>query len=271
MKNAAYWSGRTIRETFDEHWDLDPLTGCHVWQRSRNATGYGQLNIGGRPMPAHRYAWHRQNGPIPKGMFVMHLCDHPACVRIDHLKLGTAAENVADMVRKGRCNNAGGWRCRKKSPRKLFTAQRFDDFHTLDSKTGCWNWNRALNEDGYGKVVSGGKKTGAHRFSWERANGQVIPKGMVIRHSCDNRACVNPAHLLLGTQADNIQDTVSRGRQSSGKGERAGNAKLTESAVREIRQRVRNGETRTAVARSFSISIAQAANIAARRAWAHVP
>jgi len=83
---------------------------------------------------------------------------------------------------------------------------------------GCWNWTASTDTGGYGAVsVNMGlgkrKLVAAHRFSWLLAHGDVIPQGMVIRHRCDNRRCVNPAHLEIGTQADNIADMDARGRR----------------------------------------------------------
>ncbi len=79
---------------------------CELWQGSRSEDGYGRLYVGGRPKPhyrhAHRVAWERANGPIPDGMLVCHRCDNPSCVRLDHLFVGTAADNNHDRDRKGR-------------------------------------------------------------------------------------------------------------------------------------------------------------------------
>ena len=76
-------------------------TGCWVWTGARFA-GYGRIKINGRSIRAHRFAWSLANGSIPKGLCVLHKCDNPPCVRIDHLFLGTVAENNTDMHIKGR-------------------------------------------------------------------------------------------------------------------------------------------------------------------------
>lgn len=80
---------------------------CWEWKRSRNKTGYGQININGRPRLAHRVSWEIANGPIPEGMHVCHKCDNPPCVRPDHLHLGVREENMRDMAKKGRASRTG--------------------------------------------------------------------------------------------------------------------------------------------------------------------
>ena len=78
--------------------------GCWPWTASVNVAGYGLFNPGGRSSSvlAHRWAWEQANGSIPTGLFICHHCDTPACVRPDHLFLGTARDNTHDMLRKGR-------------------------------------------------------------------------------------------------------------------------------------------------------------------------
>lgn len=80
----------------------------------------------------------------------------------------------------------------------------------------CWEWRGHLNGDGYGLLSRGvGPPIRAHRVSWEMHNGRPIPTGLIVRHSCDNPPCINPNHLLIGTRADNMADTMSRGRHAS--------------------------------------------------------
>lgn len=76
--------------------------GCWNWTAARDLHGYGALRVAGRVVGAHRHSYALANGPIPPGHHVLHHCDNPACVRPDHLFLGSRAENMGDMVRKGR-------------------------------------------------------------------------------------------------------------------------------------------------------------------------
>ena len=76
----------------------------------------------------------------------------------------------------------------------------------------CWEWTGSRHEKGYGHFWENNKITRAHRKSWEMVNGRQVPRRKQILHSCDNPPCVNPAHLLHGTPAENARDWVERGR-----------------------------------------------------------
>lgn len=99
-------------------------------------------------------------------------------------------------------------------PEQRGLAPRFArDFFSLVTRRhaeGCWSWNGPRNRQGYGLW---GKKL-AHRHSWEIANG-AIPDGLWILHHCDNKPCINPAHLYAGTVVENVQDAIDRGRWPS--------------------------------------------------------
>jgi len=98
----------------------------------------------------------------------------------------------------------------------------------------CWVWTAATDRDGYGHIAVNGEQSQAHRVAWELANGP-IPDGLCVLHTCDNPPCVNPAHLWIGTRADNTADMMAKGRHLSHVGTNHPSAKLNDQAVRDIR------------------------------------
>jgi hypothetical protein len=139
---------------------------------------------------------------------------------------------------------------------------------------GCWLWTARRDSFGYGRINVSGKSVGAHRVSWELANGRPIPEGMSVCHTCDNPSCVNPAHLFLGTQADNTADMDRKGRRRwrqppRKQGSSHGRAKLTETDVYWIRYAVALGVTKTALARAYGIHITTVYDAVCRK-WKHL-
>jgi len=148
----------------------------------------------------------------------------------------------------------------------------------------CWNWIATKNADGYGNFRSGSRVLKAHRVSYELTHGP-IPEGLFICHHCDNPACVNPSHLFLGTNRDNVVDMYSKGRGNSprgkrhgaythperlSRGERHGMAKLDDDKVRAIRI-LAVEYMQTDIARHFGIGGSAMSAIVRGRTWTHVP
>lgn len=129
--------------------------------------------------------------------------------------------------------------------------------------SGCHEWTGRIQPNGYGQFRLNGKTQYAHRASYEIHSGKA-PQGHVM-HSCDNRKCVNPAHLSDGTRADNMSDMVKKVRQAAGMKNR--HAKLTDDQVREIR--AASGTT-LEIAQAFGVSQPLVSMIRTRRIWRHI-
>lgn len=141
----------------------------------------------------------------------------------------------------------------------------------------CWIWTAYTTAKGYGWVwVQGRKMQMAHRMAFESAHGEGASAGFVVRHTCDVRACVNPAHLLSGTPADNSRDMVERGRwrrDTSFAGQANPSAKLTESDAVAIRAAYiprKPGFSQYALARQYGVSQSSIASIVNHKKWTHV-
>jgi len=145
------------------------------------------------------------------------------------------------------------------------------DSKYIVKENGCWEWQGLKTRCGYGSTGFRKEKKeariSAHRFSFERYKGK-IPIGCHICHNCpggDNRLCVNPDHLWLGTSFENMRDKGLKGSQC--KGETHGQHKLTESQVREIRHRYLNGEKGPDLAKEFNVSTGLIYHIKNGKAW----
>lgn len=136
----------------------------------------------------------------------------------------------------------------------------------------CWNWTASLDKRGYGQFgVRRGVMKISSRLAYEFTNGPV-PQNLHVCHTCDNPACCNPAHLWLGTAADNTADMMAKGRDGHGQlsGELNPRAKLTENDVRAIKKRLTAGERIRNVARDYDVTESLIGQIKRKRIWKHV-
>lgn len=147
---------------------------------------------------------------------------------------------------------------------------------------GCWLWTGYHDRAGYGVVGVNGRTQLAHRVAWVLFDGDHLGN-LCVLHKCDNRECVNPAHLFVGTQQDNIADMVHKQRHTRGnrhiwsrnlnraKGERNGRAKLTVSKVIQIREEATCGIPLTELGRKFNVSATTIKGIVMRKTWRSIP
>jgi hypothetical protein len=128
----------------------------------------------------------------------------------------------------------------------------------LNPETGCMEWYRSVLPNGYGRTSRHGKMILAHRAAWEREHGPV-PEGLCVLHRCDNRCCVNPDHLFLGTKKDNTHDMLAKRRWTPPM------LRLRECEVEEIRRLRQLGVSLDVSARMFRCSASNISGIARGR------
>lgn len=149
----------------------------------------------------------------------------------------------------------------------------------------CWLWNAGIDKDGYGHISVNGDKTRAHRVSWNLRYPDIhLTPDMLVCHTCDVPACINPEHLYIGTQAINMRDKVKKNRQAFGKrngkhthshlivrGDRHHNAKLTDSKVRKMRYLYASGcYSYTELGIKFNVNCQTARSAILGQTWGHV-
>lgn len=167
---------------------------------------------------------------------------------------------------------------------------RIASMSNVDPVTGCWNWSGGTNKQGYGLMSVGNRTASAHRTSYRVFVGKIKPAdgyhGMCVCHSCDNPPCVNPAHMFLATQTNNMRDCAKKGRSPRAladrngtrtrpdriaRGERSARSRTTSDAVLDIREKYRMGVANMPeLASRHGLSKSTVFDIIKRRTWRHI-
>lgn len=156
-------------------------------------------------------------------------------------------------------------------------AERFWSKVNKDTPNGCWLWTAGTRK-GYGIFHFTSGSTFAHRVAWILTHGD-IPSSVDVCHNCpngDNKLCVNPAHMFIGTRSDNTKDLWAKGKgvlppRGRNKGERQGKAKLTDEKVIELRRRHANGESVESLIEFAGVNDSTTWKAIHRHTWKHLP
>lgn len=157
------------------------------------------------------------------------------------------------------------WKQPKTIPDVKFL-DRFENSFTSNCNEKCWEWNEELSKSGYGIIRIGKTVILAHRLSFEIFNGEL--KDLFVCHSCDNRKCINPNHLWLGSQKENILDAVAKGRMNQG--ENGFHSKLNELTVRNIINLWNNGTTTSELSNMYNLSQSYLSILIGGKSWKHL-
>lgn len=230
---------KSIEERLWEKVDKRP-GGCWLWMGGCNKGKYGVIGVDGKTELVHRLSWRLHNGTIDGDVKVQQSCFVRNCVNPTHLYLS-----------------------KKKVPAEV----RF--WLRVVKTADCWLWTAHIAKDGYGRFKDAYKEIYPHRFSWIVHFG-AVPDGLDVLHKCDVRHCINPSHLFLGTDADNVADRVAKGRNGDTKGEKNSQAKMTSEKVIAMRLDRQTGLTWELLSKKYNISICQARQICVGRWWKHI-
>jgi hypothetical protein len=136
-------------------------------------------------------------------------------------------------------------------------------------RDGCWEWKGHTDPRGYAHIVVDKVRVHVHRYSYQLHFGP-IPPGLCVCHHCDNPKCVRPGHLFLGTNKDNTDDMLRKGRGPDQRGSRNPGSRLTEADVSEIKRRIRGKDRLNLIAQDFGVSDGTISQIKFGKTWKHV-
>lgn len=144
--------------------------------------------------------------------------------------------------------------------------KRFFDNTMPEPNTGCWLWTSYLSGCGYASITINKRVMNASRVSYSMLKGE-IPKGLYVLHTCDNRLCVNPDHLFLGTQKENIIDMHKKGRGRVNFGQRSSTAKLSDKDAKDIVKMSGNGISDSEIAEKYDVTVGTIYRIRSGNGW----
>jgi hypothetical protein len=195
-------------------------------------TTHKQIRVNGIRESIYKYFYIQQYGKIKPNELIIHKCDNKMCCNPEHMNTYLGRTKNIKWKEENGCHIATSHRA---------------------------------NSGGYPTIKINKQRIPMHRYMYEQHKGK-IPDGMIVRHKCDNRLCINPEHLEIGTHADNVRDRVERNRSAIGI--QHGRAKLTENDVRFIRQNT--ALTLTELGKMFGVDIKSIKLAREFKTWKHV-
>ncbi|UBF29847.1 HNH endonuclease (plasmid) [Kovacikia minuta CCNUW1] len=227
------------------------LSKCWIWKGSQSG-GAGMFFIGEDRLTgkiinvqAHRFAYDLENPGIPGSIQIRRNCNNKLCVNPSHCRLHTDLESLF-------------WTKVAKSK----------------AEDGCWFWTGQVMISGYGDFKTNKKSFLAHRYAYEITYGKIPSRKVLVCHKCDNKLCVRPDHLFLGSHKNNSQDMVAKGRSTKGRkghsgksGESNSQSKLTAKDIEIIRWRLEQGETQQSLANEYGVTQTNISAIKRGKSW----
>jgi hypothetical protein len=219
----------------DRYWSYVAKTdGCWAWTGLTDPNGRARFSLDAKPELAHRVAWFLATGEVPT-LPVSRSCGNFGCVNVEHMTIGAQKLHTRPI------------------------AERFwEKVKKLDGDGACWVWTGCRNRLGYGSLNIDQVPRPAHRVSWFLSTGAWPGDGMFVCHRCDNPSCINPDHLFLGTNADNVADMDRKGRRVNA------NQRISYDRQADAVRRFMGGERQAAIARDLGVSQASISKYVAR-------
>ena len=177
---------------------------------------------------------------------------------------------VIDKWKKGviHCSN----KCAGISKTRDLDSQKRDIIHRIlenisINENGCWEWNKSKSKSGYAKIWYRGSTMRGNRVSYLAFIGD-IPEGILVCHHCDNRSCINPDHLFLGTHKDNCHDSIQKCRHAHG--EKSSKSKLKSEHITEIRKLYSSGISQEKISKKYNVNQSCISSIILKKTWNHI-
>lgn len=243
---------------------LSPFAICAILSLSKQRNPLGGFSYGPQRL---RWMLLRQQHPPTRGdrplgvaMRIERRCEQCGKMFIRYISTNFVVHGYARF-----CSRQCYYDARRNRER-----DRFMSYVEKEGPNSCWEWTGAHDgRGGYGSFkLCAGHSIGAHRYAYLTFIGP-IPDGVLVCHTCDNPGCVNPAHLFLGSDADNAQDAARKGRMP--RGENHPNAILTRAQVIEIRALYESGSSMLSLAKQFGTCRSNISYIVNYHSWRHVP